>query len=61
MCDCTGGFTHALSQRRAQRRILAHHPKGVMLSGDAHSSQVPLGNAPLSPPHVQSSQETAVK
>src|SRR6266702_4935241 len=36
MCDCTGSVTHALSQRRAQRLVAAHHPKGVIVPGDAH-------------------------
>src|SRR5438034_2812248 len=36
MCGCSGGVTHALSQRRAQRLVAAHHPKGVIVPGDAH-------------------------
>src|SRR6266516_4645270 len=36
MCDCTGSVTHALSQRRAQRLVAAHHTKGVIVPGDAH-------------------------
>src|SRR6266700_4181416 len=30
MCDCTGGVTHALWHRRAQRIVAAHHPLWVM-------------------------------
>jgi hypothetical protein len=34
MGGCTSGFTHALGQRIAQRRILAHHPFSGILEGN---------------------------
>jgi len=40
MCGCPDGITHALTQSIAQRLVLAHHPKGVIVPGDAYLVEI---------------------